>query len=286
MPFSPKLWRQAVRAGFGSGAANPIASGPWMPDGWYGPHWHGWRKANALSLSIIEAKTTTKISEFGPEYTSGPRDRNEDTITESVEFEATVTDLWRGPLIDMPDGRSGWFHGSRTPWGEGLYHCSGQFLIRGTKRTKYKFVHKFYPAEGGEPDIVVREDTDETEDAVVSMLYETDPAALNGLATFCRMSVQQYLQPEAGAYWDLGQWFPQPDDMDGNPSIPPDPVYAENYWTDTALDVLASGSWSAEMILTSGFLREDYGPNSGGYDNGDYRSHGYSRSGTLNLAMG
>ncbi|RYG99426.1 MAG: hypothetical protein EON58_04030 [Alphaproteobacteria bacterium] len=263
--------------------AGTIQAGPWKPpQGWWTvPSWRHWRRFSVIELSITEAYTESWIVESGPDYSAGPRDRSETKMVKEYSFSATVpiSEFWRGDPDDRPAGKSLWFHDSKTAWGEGLYYANGQLIVYGTAVKRERTYHIFTPAGGGTDENLTTDVPTTDTNANVSTSYNSDETAINGLATPCRMVVDQVFNPPGAAFWDNGLLFPSPLDPDGNPG-------GEKYWTDTALAVLAAGSWASEMQLTEGSLTEMKGPNLGGIDNGDFWLHTFERSGTLALTIG
>lgn len=263
---------QKIREESNAARAGRTESGPWTPpDGWGTiPSWRVWRKFGSITLEIEETLSESYIN-ASPEHPGDPFDVTETLVEEWYDFSATVpfSEVWTGIPGDLPGGMSLWWHDSKTPWGEGLYDAQGQIIVRGTSAHRRKTTSIFTPADGP-PNINVLSDvTTTTPGANVSMEYDSDEEAINGLATLCRMMVDQFLHATGG---EVGHPYPDQETApDGSPG-------AEKYWTDVALQVLAAGSWSADMILTGSEVGEDFGPD------GYWRKE-YTRTGQLTLTI-
>lgn len=268
-------WRAAVRENL---IQNPFLSGPWMATSWYAPSWHIWKKGG-MSLKIVEARTETQSLDREVDTGTAFEER---LFTENMTFEASVPlkDLWKGPQFDAPAGSSIWTHSSRTAFGEGLYHAEGFISLNGKITQHSRYVHTVTDADG-ETTIDVPYDFTIVYPANVEMSYASNPAMLNGLATFCRISAHQMLAPFYTSWWDNTLFFPNlPTDPDGNPSVPPLDLKEELYFTDTALAQLAGGSWNASMQLLSSSLSATVEAGTG------HNFHSYNRSGNFQLTGG
>ncbi|MES2705116.1 MAG: hypothetical protein V4726_00805 [Verrucomicrobiota bacterium] len=277
--------RDAVRRAYEDGLTDPTSIGPWKPVIWGNREWRHWKKFSAITLDIAESMTHTLVIERGPDAGTGPRSRQVDVRTRTTHFSASVpyADVWRGQS-PVPPGMSQWWHGSVTPWGEGLYDAGGQFSILGTVVQTDKLVSTFHPADGGDSSTSVINDVTTTNETSVVMSYSTDPADLAGLATPCRMTAGQSLHGPLESYFHdyaTGAVVPFPPEHD-----PDGAVGAELYYTDTALASLAAGSWASGMVLTSGGAGGTFGPNLTGDDNGDMWEESYTRGGLLTLGIG
>lgn len=263
--------------------------GPWgMPNGWYTlPSWRLWKRFGVATMSVLETLTESDIN-ASPDSPFEPGiniNETEFKSTKTYEFTATVpfSDFWRGAPGDRPAGLSLWDHISRTAYGDGLYHASGNIVILGESSTHTVERNIFRPYDGPPSDILLNDFTTYDENASYSMEYASDPANLNGLATPCRMTADEALHSSRG-FNDGGDdgvrlYTPFEVDPDGNPGNETDGWNVEKYFSDITLAMLASGNWSGDFQLTEGAVSKDF-------TNGGYHRKNFTRSGHFSLIFG
>lgn len=269
----------AIRRHIHAARAGTVHSGPWKPHaGWYSlPSWRVWKRFSSVSVTITEELSESEVVASPDSLTVPDLNVTESKTQQWHTFTAEVpfASFWRGDPADRPAGLSLWRHDSRLAYGPGLYDATGQLILYGTSITRTRNSQIFRPWDGPEDESVLNDTTVTHDNAHVSMEYDSDETALHGLATFCRMVVQQTLHATAGGIASSGTvrlYDPPERDPDGIPG-------AEVYFTDTTLAALAAGSWNAEMVLRNGAVSEEYGPD------GYWRKF-FSRSGTLALTVG
>ncbi len=264
--------------------------GPWKADPWFGLYsWRHWKRFNNISVTWEEEYTETDIAATGPDFTEGELSITKYVREKTFRFTATVgpEGIWRSNA-PLPPGMSKWLHGSSTAYGSGLYDARGQISIFGQVHDTEKLTLTFTPA-GGSPTTSVESDVTHDFDTTEELFYETDPEKpMLGLNTFCRMTLGQVYHGPYNAAFPPHPEFPREKDPDGNEFVPgtdPPIPATEVYFTDLALSDLASGAFVGEMVQMGGSLRQDRGPNAGGFDNGEYDEQSYSRSGSVTIAF-
>ena len=271
---------QQIRKNVNEGRRPYHFGGPWLAEPWGSKSWKHWKRFSSITVEWEETYSQSDIAESGPDFEEGPRSRTEYRREKTFLYTATIgpEDIYRGASGVIPSDKSAWLHGSRTAYGSGLYDASGQIIIRGQAHETDKLTLIFTPAGGAPVNTVVTNTTDDY-DSVIDMEYATDPELpINGMGTFCRMTLGQVFHGPTNAPFPPSAPFPPELDPDGNPGT-------EVYFTDAALAELAGGAFTGEMVQTGGTISQERGPNAGGFDNGDFDEFSYTRSGSVTITF-
>ena len=308
MSISSTAWRANVRTAYADGTACASNRGAWgnrekryrQPFiGEFEQLWPHFSPIGDITLTLAETYEETR-EEVTTYLDATPTLTNTDTIESTADAAETVpkSDIV-GYGEELPGGFARRYHSSATPYGEGLYDTKGAIIVYAPTT-----IHEVYTygVVSGLPD------TDETTIPTLTynFAYSSHSAVINGLDTFCRLTIGQYFHGPNAAFrqnvelvtdnpgsasdeFNLTPIFFTPLEKDPDGVEYNDPLHldvVEVYFTDSVLRDLSDSSISMSMERITGSAARTV-PSYDDTSNVDQVAwtHDWSRAGTLTLAI-